>query len=178
MKKTRSIVLAVLTAIPFAGSVGVAGGPFRIATAEEVPTGLINPGTVRCIGGAQVGLFCMPGTKRTHVRGQIVSAIYVNLQGEAAELINGTNTITANCNFDQSLKGPCWGTFSWLVPGAGGQWDGTWNGQFDLLNNTSSYSAVAQGSGGDLDGLQLKVEAVHPAGSEHSSLVCRISGQV
>lgn len=174
MNNTKLTILAALTAISFTGSVALAGDPFQIATAEEVPAGLLDPGTITCIGGEPAGPFCTPGTLRTHIRGQVVTAIYNNVQGEAAVLIDGMNTITANCNLDDSLKGPCWGTFSWMIPGAGGHWDGTWNGQFDLLNDTSSYSAVAQGSGGDLDGLQLKVEAVHPAGSAFSSLVCRI----
>jgi hypothetical protein len=81
--------------------------------------------------------------------------------GTAASMFEGaTYQLVLNCNLDKDLKGECWGTFKMTVTGQG-EWEGSWQGKFDLVNFTGSYSAVGHGLGGPMDGLQMKYDAVY-----------------
>lgn len=167
MAHQKSIRAAIASMVVASISTASATNRFQIATAEEVITGLVSPGTVHCIGGdaADPPMLCTPETKQIHLRNLVQTAQYVALAGEAAALIDGTNTIVINCNLDASLQGQCWGTSSWAIPLQGGTWEGSWTGHFDLVNRLSSYTAVGRGSGGTLDGLQMTVDAVNAGGN-------------
>jgi hypothetical protein len=171
---SRRRLVLVSAAILVAAHSTAAADRFKMATGEEVIIGLVDPGTVTCIGGeaAAPPMLCTPGTKRIHLRNMVETASYIALAGEAAPLIDGTNTIVVNCNLDASLQGHCWGTFGLAVPAQGGAWEGAWSGQFDLANRLSSYTATGHGSGGTLEGLQIKVDAVNAGGNP--SIVARI----
>lgn len=173
----RLLVVTSVAAVSLSAAVYTgAADRFQMATGKELNTSVVAPGTVTCLGGepAAPPMLCTPGTKQTHLRGQVVTAIYVDLAGEAAALIDGTNTILANCNLDESLQGPCWGTFRWEISAQGGQWEGAWSGQFDLANMVATYTAVGHGSGGALEGLQIKVDGTYPGGSPYGNIVVRI----
>jgi hypothetical protein len=83
------------------------------------------------------------------------------LEGSAASLFGTSLTATVNCNLDENLTGPCWGTFDW--PALDGErWKGIWHGQFNLATFAGSYEAVGHGRGGRIDGLKMKSSAVYP----------------
>ncbi len=162
-----AIILAVLLA---ATAVSAGGGhPLLVATGNELTApGAIAPGRVRCIGGQPTGdpvVPCSPGTRLTMIRGMVSAGQAVNVLGSAAAFFEGSNIITTNCNFDVNLRGQCWGTFEWTIPGKGGRWEGTWMGRFDMMNAATAYSCRAIGRGGDLAGLSLNYEAVMPGWS-------------
>jgi hypothetical protein len=175
--RLRIFVVAIAaTAVVGAATHSTAADRFQMATAQEMVTGLLQPGTVSCLGGepAAPPLLCTPGTNQIHLRGRVESAVYLNVAGEAAALIDGTNTIVVNCNLDATLRGHCWGTFVWQIPARGGEWEGTWGGPVDLIHYVGSYVAVGHGTGGELEGLQLKVDTVAPGGTPLANLTARI----
>ena len=81
------------------------------------------------------------------------------LVGPAGEYASGAGPVTMSCNLDQSLTGPCWGTFEF--ENARGTWVGTWQGTFNFATGAGSYHAVGRGQGG-LKGLVLQNDAVYP----------------
>lgn len=164
-KVALTILLAAAVAITLVASAGAKDGPnFLTATGIEVMTG-IQAGEVKCAGGHPTGLSypdpaCSPGTNRTLTRGEVDSSILMDVTGTGAAMLqSGSNRVVTNCNLDANLRGPCWGTFELTVPGQG-TWEGSWTGTFDLVNFVASYSAVGHGSGGRIDGFQLKYDAV------------------
>lgn len=176
MSRRLLIATSVAAAVVAAGALSTAGDRFQMATAQELITGVLDPGTVNCIGGepAPPPALCTPGTAQIHTRGRLETAIYFNLAGEAAALIDGPNTIVSNCNLDASLQGHCWGTVRWQIPAQGGQWEGIWNGKVDLANFVGTISGTVHGSGGALEGLQMKVNGVYPGGTYYGDYVVRI----
>ncbi len=138
---------------------------FLMATGTEIFIGL-QPGEVKCAGGQPTGLHypsreCTQGTNQTLVRGEVQTVLLSAVTGTAAAMVaRATHSLVTNCNWDADLKGHCWGTFKMTVPGQG-EWEGIWEGKFDLANLTGSYSAVGHGLGGPLDGLQMKYDAVY-----------------
>ena len=63
----------------------------------------------------------------------------------------GHNYITINANWDATMHGPMWGTFT-FESDSGGTWSGTWNGK--MTSQGSWYNAVGVG-GGEFAGLKL-----------------------
>ena len=116
----------------------VAGGT-EVRTGEWVPgQGMIEPGA--------------------KIRGW--AAPYLDtLVGPAGEYASGAGPVTMSCNLDQSLTGPCWGTFGFQ--NAKGTWVGTWQGTFNFVTLAGSYHAVGRGHGG-LSGLVLENDTVFP----------------
>jgi hypothetical protein len=58
-------------------------------------------------------------------------------------------------------SGPMWGTFT-LDVDSGGTWEGSWTGHWDGTGDTAestTLSFVGHGEGGDIDGMQIKMEA-------------------
>ena len=156
-----------------------------VATGNEVITNIVSPGAIACIGGTPgtdpLGLPCSPGTTRILMSYHNILVNYQQVSGSAASLVQGTNNIVVHCNLDGGYYGHCWGHFVWTVPGAGGQWEGSWSGMFDMLTNTTSYSGTGYGSGGKLAGLQIRGEWAStgpgPRGPGQSSVfIARISG--
>jgi hypothetical protein len=147
----------------------VASGPILVATGNElVEMGKYGAGETRCVGGQPTGdlnVPCSPGTRRTLMRGLRSASHPDNVVGPAASFLAGENVMNNSCNFDAYLRGQCWGTFEWTIPGKGGKWEGTWMGTFDVMSSTAFYSAFAVGRGGELEGLHLEYQAVVPGWS-------------
>jgi hypothetical protein len=81
------------------------------------------------------------------------------LIGPAGELASGSGPVTMNCNLDESLTGPCWGTFEFS--NSKGGWEGVWEGSFNFVAGAGSYRAVGHGQG-QLKGMILQNDVVYP----------------
>jgi hypothetical protein len=152
-----------------------------VATGHEVIASVISPGALACIGGTPTGLWpqfppCSPETTRILFSYRNALFNYQQVSGSAASLVAGTNNVVTHCNVDANGYGHCWGHFVWTVPGAGGQWEGSWSGMFDVLMNISSYTLTGYGHGGKLEGLQLRSESVAPWPGEPTVFIVKISG--
>lgn len=136
-----------------------------VAVGKEVVVNVLDPGTLRCVGGTPTnnpqGPPCSPGTTRILISNRTSVAEYREVTGSSAALLQGQNSILTHCVLDQNYYGRCWGRFTWSIPGAGGQWEGSWDGIFDILTNTISYSAIGHGNGGTLEGLRMQLEAAY-----------------
>lgn len=122
--------------------------------------GLSEPGTANCVGGTPSGLFfppCSPGTKVTIWRNFVGLLPFGNVTGEAARFFSGAWVSRGSCNLDENLAGPCWGTFE--GDALDGKWEGTWNGKLDFSRFGGNLSLVGHGSGGSVEGLQMRMEA-------------------
>jgi hypothetical protein len=75
----------------------------------------------------------------------------------------------ANGNFDPEYAGPVWGTWILLVDGEEGIWEGTWQGKRRISMDPEeclgmpycwigNLHLVGHGSGGSVEGLQVKAE--------------------
>jgi hypothetical protein len=106
------------------------------------------------------------------------NALFDNQQvaGSAGSLIQGTLNVVTHCNMDGNYYGHCWGHFVLTVPGAGGQWEGSWSGMFDQLTNISSYDGTGYGSGGKLEGLRVKIEWASTGPGQPTAFIAKISG--
>lgn len=83
----------------------------------------------------------------------------ITLTGPAEDLASGSGPVTMNCNLDDSLTGPCWGTFEFTNDN--GTWLGNWNGIFNFETGAGSYNLKGHGQGG-LKGMVLINEVVYP----------------
>jgi hypothetical protein len=169
MRTTRIVAAAVVVIALGVAALAVAAAsdpPLLVATGNElVAPGHHDAGEVKCVGGEPTGnpiVPCSPGTRKTMIRGSVSASQAINIVGPAAPFLEGPNTVTRNCNLDANVRGQCWGTFEWLIPGKAGKWEGTWMGQFDILSATTIYTAFGVGRGGQLDGLHLHYQAVMP----------------
>jgi hypothetical protein len=144
-----------------------AGGNFKflMATGQIWQGPYLNPPEVVCIGGTYDpnSGFCTPGTRRTLLRNARSIWNFAEVQGSAASMFQGEFRPVVNCNLNKNLQGECWGTFE-AESSAGGKWEGTWCGKFDLVNYIAVISAVGHGDGGDIDGMQMKMDAMSPGG--------------
>jgi hypothetical protein len=117
------------------------------------------PPEVRCVGGVPTGGFpsCSPGTQRSFGRGeQSLWALFYPSES-VASMLTGPLTFVVNCNFNENYRGPCWGTFTWVV--GDGTWEGHWTAPvMDLMTYETRLSMVGFGRGDGLDGKQLKVD--------------------
>lgn len=144
-KGTSLLIAIVLT---FSLCLNGASHKVRSLTAggTETNLGLIDPGQ---------GYPPVPGGK---IRG--VKTMYQDtLIGPAGEYASGSGPVTMNCNLDEDLTGPCWGTFEFA--NAKGTWKGVWEGQFNFALGAGSYKATAYGRGG-LQNMILQTVAVYP----------------
>lgn len=177
MKRHRMFGLLLLVAS--ADAIAQAPSKVLVATAKEAMTGLASPGSLVCVGGTPAsdpqGPPCSPGTRQILISYRNSLFEFQDIAGSAAGLIKGQASIVVHCNLDSNYYGYCWGHFVWTVPEAGGKWEGTWGGMHDLLTNTISYSATGFGTGGRLQGLQLKYEAVY-TGPGPGFGIAKISG--
>ncbi len=181
-KHMLTCLLAAAVALPILGSAGDKNNAnFLAATGKDMIISAI-PGQVICAGGVPTGQHypfreCSEGTNRTVVRGEVETTILSDVTGTGAAFLAGTtNTMVVNCNLDSALKGPCWGTFEMTVPGQG-KWEGTWQGNMDLVNFVGSYSMVAQGSGDRLEGKQMRYEAIYDGTTYSAVFTARINGE-
>jgi hypothetical protein len=152
-----------------------------VATGNEVLTSVVSPGTLACIGGTPTGLWpqfppCSPGTTRILFSYRNALFNYEQVSGSAASLLQGAINVVTHCNLDGNGYGHCWGHFVWTVPGAGGQWEGSWTGMFDVLTNNNSYSGTGYGYGGKLEGLQMRCEWAATGPGQPTVVMVKISG--
>ena len=90
-----------LVAFLFSSSVLAGNGPkFMFATGQEVTSNVIDPGTATCIGGVATGDPYDPCHKshRIMLKHQVVQAELLEATGDVVPLLEGTNTITTDCN--------------------------------------------------------------------------------
>ena len=152
-----------------------------VATGTQAMKTLVSPGALFCVGGAPTGLWpqmppCSPGT--TRILFTYRNALFENQQvsGSAANLIAGTLNVVTHCNLDAYGYGHCWGHFEWEIPGAGGKWEGSWSGMFDVATNSSSYSGTGYGYGGKLEGLRIQCQWADTAPDKPTTFIASISG--
>jgi hypothetical protein len=81
------------------------------------------------------------------------------LVGPAGDLASGSGPVVMNCDLDDTVTGPCWGTFEF--ENAQGRWVGTWHGEFNFVTGAGSYKAEGHGQGG-LKGMVLENDVVYP----------------
>ncbi len=128
------------------------------------PSILVSPGSVICPGGFEptgnIIFPCPPGS-RTTLRGLTVMA-RVTGNGENGQLMTGWNLIEENANYDANLTGRLWGKFT-LTLDAGGVWEGVFTGvrTFENGQPKETFRIVGHGSGGLVDGMQLKMTMVN-----------------
>jgi hypothetical protein len=155
-----------LAALLFGNSALASDGPkFMSATGQEVTTNVIDPGTATCIGGEATGNIYDPchGSHRIMLKHQVVEAVVLTATGEAAPLLEGTDTVTIDCNLDGDLRGSCWGVFEWDVD-SDSSWAGGVSGTFDFSTFTFVYRMVGKGFGGIVDGMQLQYDVSYDGG--------------
>ncbi len=128
------------------------------------PSSLISSGSVICPGGFEpTGNFffpCPPGS-RTTLRGLTVKA-RVTGNGENGQFVTGWNLIEENANYAPNLTGRLWGKFT-LTLDAGGIWEGVFTGvrTFENGQPKETLRILGHGSGGLVDGMQLKITMVN-----------------
>jgi len=104
------------------------------------------------------------GPGRWRARGR--TALFMDITSDPRT--TGLSTVQVLANFDASFSGPASGSFSltvgeWsalgFVPEAGaGAWEGRWHGSFSA-DGSFAYEASGRGSGGSVDGLQVRIDA-------------------
>jgi hypothetical protein len=147
--------LAVLCTAPTA----VAEKPNTQLASGGFFLGLTDVGTAICVDGTPTEWFppCTPGTHTTIWRNYAGPMQFAAVSGDAASYFTGTWVIRGDCNLDENLVGPCWGTFQGAA--LDGTWEGTWNGKLDFVLFGGELSFVGHGTGGAVEGLHMKLEA-------------------
>ena len=143
-------VITVLALLMLVFAVSLAAG----GSSQQVKT-LVAGGTESAVGQWIPGEGAIePGGKIRRWENQYQDV----LVGPAGEFASGSGPATMNCNLDQSMTGPCWGTFSFS--NSKGTWEGIWEGQFNFVTGAGYYRAVGHGRGG-LRGMTLENHAVY-----------------
>ena len=121
----------------------------------------INPGTVTCPGAQPTGDWmqpCPPG-RRMNIRG----ASWISRLTSSSAMLTGWFYSDGNGNYDGDATGPVWGTFR-IELDAGGVWEGSWNADRSKVGDVwvMRIRCIGRGSGGDVDGMQLRFTEVAP----------------
>lgn len=158
----RNVILVVVGIAVCAVAVWAGDNPKFVRGSGEIGwIGTTVEPQVRCAGGEQIAGFpyCTEGTNRILGRGEEQVWEPATLSPSVAEFLNGPLNFEVNCNLaGATLRGPCWGSFVWDVPGVG-TWEGHWTAPvMDLMTYESEISMVGYGVGGDIDGMHLKVD--------------------
>jgi hypothetical protein len=119
--------------------------PSLVAGGTETPMAQWTPGR------GTIG----PGAK---IRGW-TTQFMDTLVGPAGELASAVGPVVMNCDLDETVTGPCWGTFEF--ENAKGKWVGVWHGEFNFVTGAGSYEAKGHGQGG-LKGMVLENDVVYP----------------
>ncbi len=177
----RSMLLTlVLCAVALAPAVALAqpSPKVLVATGRDDPaaTQVVNPGTLICAGGQPSGALCSPGTQRIFFWNLVQTIGYTEITGTAAAMFRGKATIVTHCNLDASYFGHCWGTFEWPAPELNGKWEGSWTGVMDYAANANSLTGTAYGTGGQLEGLEMKFEKVYP-GTRQGIVILKVQAR-
>jgi hypothetical protein len=72
----------------------------------------------------------------------------------------GTETVTANANFNAQYAGQVWGRWNLVVDGGAGDWDGTWHG-------TRTYHPGEGPAGGDAWVAEIELVGAGSGSVEH-----------
>ena len=111
----RHRILPLLLLLAPAGALAQAPSKVLVATAKEVLTDVVTPGTIVCVGGAPTnnpqGPPCSPGTRQVLISYRNTLAQYQEVTGSAAALIRGQVNVVVHCNLDGNYYGHCWGHF-------------------------------------------------------------------
>lgn len=170
MKSRHAVFAAVCLASLFAGP-AAAQSVFTEITGMEIfalpgvppPDGfpalpMPQEGTVNCQGQAtptgDLRAPCGPGV-RGQVRGRVLYAY------EIAPPLIGASRIVSNFTFDENGDGPIWGTFEFVLADGDGVFLGTFTGKHSA-SLAMSLKVLGHGEGGQFDGMQLKLDDVHP----------------
>jgi hypothetical protein len=135
-----------------------------------------TPPYVMCVGGTQTSEtlpYCSAETQR--ILGFSEQQLWwpESLAGSGSDLLTGPITFEVNCSFDPAYRGPCWGTFSWEVPG--GTWKGHWTAPtMDLATFESEIHMEGVGEGGDIDGVHLKLDGTSNPGDWYVAFHARL----
>jgi hypothetical protein len=172
MKKRHVMGLVLLFAVAAIclAPVAVQGRPSTRLASGGFYLGLSDPGTATCVGGTPTGWFppCTPGTHVSIWRRFVGPVVFDTVTGDAAPYFTGAWTIRGSCNLKENLVGPCWGTFA--GDALDGKWEGTWNGKLDFTSFGGELSFAGHGTGGSVDGLQMRMEAASGGGSEYAPM--------
>lgn len=140
---------------------------------ESVFIGLPDCGVYTCPGGepntACYGIdTLMPCYSNFHMRDRVMVFDQSTEDMDVKLLFEGITTMIVNWNWrvdeiwDASsppmiiYSGPMWATFTTVLD-AGGTWEGTATGYWDGLGFTGTWDFVGHGTGGAVDGMQLKM---------------------
>lgn len=148
---TFALFYAAPTAVAQKTDTQLASGSFVL--------GLTDAGEAACMEGTPTGSF-PPCTPETHIsiwHNYSGVILFVAVAGEAAPFVAGTWTVQGNCNLNENLVGPCWGTFQGSA--LDGTWHGTWSGTLDFVRFGGELRFVGHGAGGGVQGLHLKLDA-------------------
>jgi hypothetical protein len=152
---------------------------FALAAGQIMPVGM-QEGELTCVGGEPTGLPfpalpCTEGTHHIFIRGEQQNWAVVpgSLSGEAASLVDGAVTFILNGNLSADYIGQFWGTFEWTVAGVG-TWQGSWTGWMNFITWETRMTGVGFGSGGAIEGKQLKFDATAAPGDWYIAVQARI----
>ena len=122
------------------------------ATAWVIAPG--SGGEVKCLGGTPTGTFppCTPGSK-VQIRGSNETFRMVSPD----PLCTGIRTFVFNANFDETGRGPFWGTWRLVLDGGRGEWAGTYTGFVYGWFGAADGHVVGHGTQGEVDGMELRV---------------------
>jgi len=123
----------------------------------------VDPGTVMCPGTQPTGdpMQPCPSGSRIHMRGLSVTTRIVS----QSPLLAGWFHSEGSADFDADASGHVWGTFR-LELDSGGVWIGSWIVDRTKVDNENVWVGrgkfVARGTGGSVDGMQLRFSEVLP----------------
>jgi len=158
--RKNTVLIVIVVGLGLVAATAHAGGPNAALATGDLFIGLLDIGELTCIGGEPVpDAFppCTPDTRHVIWRHHTGILMMANLTGEAAPFVPATVQTDGNCNLSEVWEGPCWGTFEavWL----GGTWAGTYSGTLDFIGFAGDLKFVGHGTGGEIDGMQMKIEA-------------------
>ena len=156
------VVLALAWAVPAVAQEGKNNDKFITGDVLLGFAGTLLPPDVKCAGGQPSGLtfpHCTTGTNRILTRNEVQLWKTDSPSPSVAAFVSSDQIqFVVNCTLNRAYRGVCWGTFQWDVVG-GGRWEGTWTSPvMDLMTYESKMTMVGFGTGGAIDGKQIKFE--------------------
>jgi hypothetical protein len=172
----RRVAAGVLALAAGSGLLWAGQGPFVIGNGQMGWLETTAAPHVRCLGGELTGdafPYCSPETQRIFGFAEQQLWWPETLTDSVSPFLTGPITFEVNCSFDPQYRGPCWGRFTWVVPG--GVWQGHWTAPLmDLLTYESEIHMVGTGEGGDIDGMKLQIDGSSNPGDWYISFHARL----
>jgi hypothetical protein len=141
-----SLVILAVMAITMLPAMPVSAGATRTEfSGIETTVGIVDYGTRTFLPSGRV-----------RIRGLVLE----NWDETDDPRTTGTNTVTANMNWDENFSGSFWGTFH--LESAyydDGYWDGTFTGYMPAGGCGAEITSLGHG-GGDFEGLKIKLSLV------------------